>query len=113
MFYGFLLAEWKKKEANPRFAELLGWPWAGAPSLLSEMAHVELGPAAMAEIYNGDPSPLFDRLLNDDAGDEDIRFWQLRALILLVLRGALDRNAVRKFLARAFDELEQEPEQHV
>jgi hypothetical protein len=113
VFYGFLLAaEWKQKEAFPGFAELLGWPWAGAPSLLSEMAHAELGPAVMAEIYDGDPSPLFDLLL-DDAGDEDIRFWQWRTLILLVLRGALDLDAVRAFLVRAFDELEQEPESHV
>ncbi len=113
MFYGFLLAaEWKQKEAYPRFAELLGWPWAGAPSFLSEMTHAELGPAVMAEIYDGDPSPIFDLLL-DGAGDEDIRFWQWRTLIPLVLRGALDLDAVRKFLVRAFDELEREPEQHV
>jgi len=52
-------------------------------------------------------------LLLDDAGDEDIRFWQWWALILLVLRGALDLDSVRTFLVRAFDELEQEPEQHV
>ncbi len=76
MFYGFLLAtEWKQKEAYPRFAELLGWPWAGAPSLLLEMAHAELEPAIMDEIYDGDPTPVFDLHL-DDAGDEDIRFWQ-------------------------------------
>ena len=79
----------------------MGWPWAGAPSLLSEMVHAELGPAVMAEIYHGDPSPLFDLLL-DDAGDEDIRFWQWRTLILLVLRGALDLDAVRKFLVRVW-----------
>jgi len=79
VFYGFLLAaEWKQKEAYPRFAELSRWSWAGAPSLLLEMAHAELGPAVMAEIYEGDPSPLFHLLLDDDAGDEDIQFWQWR-----------------------------------
>jgi hypothetical protein len=113
VFDGFLLAaEWKQKEAYPRLAELSRWYWAGAPSLLLEMAHAELGPAVMAEIYDGDRSPIFDLLL-DDARDEDFRFWQWRTLILLVLRGALDLDAVRKFLVRAFDELEQEPEQHV
>jgi hypothetical protein len=113
VFYGFLLAaEWKQKDAYPRFAELLSWSWAGAPDLLSDMVHAELGPAVMAEIYDGDPSPLFDLLL-DDSGDEDIRFWQWRTLILLVLRGALDLDALRTFLVRAFDELEQEPESHV
>ena len=66
----------------------------------------------MAEIYDGDPSPLFDLLL-DDSGDEDIRFWQWRALIPLVLRGALDLDVLRTFLVRAFDDLEQEPESHV
>ena len=73
-FYGSLLAaKWKQKEAYSRFAELLRWPWAGASEPSLEMGHAELGPAVMAEIYDRDPSPLFDLLL-DDAGDEDIRF---------------------------------------
>ncbi len=93
------------------FRRALGLALAGAQILLSETAHAELGSAVMAEIYDGDPSPLFDLLL-DDAGDEDIRFWQWRTLIPLVLRGALDLDALGKFLVRAFDELEQEPEQH-
>ncbi len=113
MFYGFLLAaEWKQKEAYRRFAALLSWNWAGAPGLLSELVYENVGAAVMAELYDGDPSPLFNLILDHAAG-ESIRFWQWRALILLVLRGALDIGAVRKFLVRAFDDLEQEPESHV
>ena len=113
VFYGFLLAaEWKQKEAFPGFAELLGWPWAGAPSLLSEMAHAELGPAVMAEIYDGDPSPLFDLLL-DERRRRGHSFLAVAHGDPVVLRGALELDAVRAFLVRAFDELEQEPESHV
>jgi hypothetical protein len=37
LFYGFFLAvDWKQKEAFRPFAELLSWPEAMLPSLLSE-----------------------------------------------------------------------------
>jgi hypothetical protein len=113
LFYEFLLAaEWKEKAAYPRFAELLSWPWAGVPNLLGEVVYDDLGARIMAAMYDGDPSPLF-KLRLDDTASENIRFWQWRTVILLVLGGALDLETVRKFLIRAFDELEQEPEQIV
>jgi len=73
------------KEAYRRFAELLSWNWAGAPGLLSELVYENVGAAVMAELYDGDPSPLFNLLL-DHTASESIRFWQWRTLILLVLR---------------------------
>ena len=113
LFYGFLLAaEWKQTEAYPLYIELLRCPFAGHPNLFSEIVYDDLGARVMAEIYNGDPTPLWTLLL-DDAADESVRFWQWRTLILLVLRGALDLETLRQFLVRAFDELEQEPQQHV
>jgi hypothetical protein len=113
LFYGFLLAaEWKQTEAYPRYAKLLRWNWTGMTNLLSEMVYDDLGARVMAEIYNGDPAPMFELLL-DDAANESTRFWQWRTLVLLVLRGALDRATLRQFLVRAFDELEQEPDQHM
>ncbi len=76
------------------------------------IAHAPVAFAFMAELYDGDPSPLFNLLLNH-AAIEPIRFWQWRTLILLVLRRALDLGVVRKFLVRAFEELEQKAESHV
>ena len=72
----------------------------------------DLGARVMEAMYDGDPAPLF-KLLLDDTGSENFRFWQWRKVILLVLQGALDLETVRKFLIRAFDELEQEPEKLV
>jgi hypothetical protein len=113
LFYGFLLAaEWKQTEAYSRYVELLRWPLAGLPNLLSEMVYDTQGARVMAEFYNGDPAPLFTLLL-DETGSESIRFWQWRTLILLVARGALDLDTLRRFLVWAFEELEQEPEKHV
>jgi hypothetical protein len=113
LFYGFLLAaEWKQKEAYPLFAELLSWPWAEAPTLLSEMVHDDIAARVMAEIYDGDPSPLFRLLVNRDAS-QSVRFWQWRTLMALALRGEIGLEVVRSFLTRAFDALEQEPDSHV
>ena len=72
----------------------------------------DLGARVIAAMYDGDPAPPY-KLLLDDAGSENIRFWQWRTVILLVLQGALDLETVRKFLICAFDELEQEPEKLV
>ncbi|PPQ28247.1 hypothetical protein CCR94_18310 [Rhodoblastus sphagnicola] len=113
LFYGFLLAaEWRRTEAYPRYASLLQWSWAGEPNLLSETVFSDVGPRVMAEIYDGNPVPLFNLLLDHTAHDS-IRFWQFRTLIILVIKGELDMPTLKAFLVRAFDELEQEPEQHV
>ncbi|MCW2319011.1 hypothetical protein M2322_004580 [Rhodoblastus acidophilus] len=113
LFYGFLLAaEWKRKEAYRYYAYLLAWSWAGTPNLLSEIVYSDQAARLMAEIYDGDPTPLFN-LLVDQYADQSYRFWQFRTLILLVKKGALDLATVKDFLIRAFDLLEQEPEQHV
>lgn len=115
LFYGFLLAaEWKQTEAYPHYVKLLSWNLAGWPTLLSEIVFNPLAARIMAEIYNGDPEPLFSLLLDKaGVGGDSIRFWQWQTLILLVSRGALDLDTLRRFLVRAFDDLEQEPEQHV
>jgi hypothetical protein len=113
LFYGFLLAaEWKQTEAYPLYARLLGWPHAGSRALLSEMVYDERSSRVMAKFYDGDPEPLFTLIL-DKNGDESIRFWQWRTLIVLGARGQIDLDVPRAFLIRAFDELEQEPDQLV
>ena len=113
LFYGFLLAaEWKRKQAYSRYAELLRWSWAGNPNVLSETLFCDLGPRVMAELYDGDPEPLY-KLMLDPGADELIRFWQFRTFILLVEKGAMDKETLRAFLVRCFKELEQEPDMHV
>lgn len=113
LFYGFLLAaEWKQTEAFPFYAQLLTWSWSGTPNLLSEIVFHDLGARIMAEIYNGDPKPLFGLLL-DETADESIRYWQWRTVILLGVRGTFSLEMLRRFLTHAFDDLEHEPDLHV
>ena len=73
-FYGFLLAaEWKQKEAYPRFAELLRLALGGGLQAFSRDGARRAGTCGYGRNLRRDASPLFDLLL-DDAGDEDIQF---------------------------------------
>jgi hypothetical protein len=60
LFYGFFLAaEWKQKEAFRPFTELLSWPEAMLPNLLSErVASEDVASRLLAEFYDGDPVSL-------------------------------------------------------
>ena len=55
--YGFFLAaEWKQKEAFRPFAELLSWPEAMLPDLLSEpVVSEDVASRFLAEFYDGIP----------------------------------------------------------
>jgi hypothetical protein len=111
LFYGFFLAtEWKQKEAFRLFTELLGWPEAMLPNLLSE-AVVSEGVASriLAESYDGDPLSLF-KLLMDRHASDSVRFWQWRTLIRVAINNEIDHDTLRSLLSRAFNDLEQEPD---
>jgi Protein of unknown function (DUF1186) len=114
VFYGFFLAAtWKQKEAFRPFTELLSWPQAMLPNLLSEAVVTEdVASRILAEFYDGDPEPLY-KLLTDPTGDDSIRFWQWRTLIRVATKGEIDHDALRSLLARAFDDLEEEPNRMV
>jgi hypothetical protein len=109
LFYGFFLAaEWKQKEAFRPLAELLSWPEAMLPNLLSEPVVTEdVASRLLAEFYDGDPASLFKLLMDRNASDS-VRFWQWRTLIRMAIKGEIDQDALRGLLIRAFDELEQE-----
>jgi hypothetical protein len=57
LFYGFFLAaEWKEKEVFRPFAELLRWPEAMLPNLLSEaVVSEDVASRLLPEFYDGDP----------------------------------------------------------
>ena len=46
----------------------------------------------------------------DRTAGDSVRFWQWRTLIRVAINNQIDHNTLRSLLARAFDELEQEPD---
>ena len=114
VFYGFFLAaEWKQTEAFQPFTELLGWPHAMMPNLLSEaVASEDVGSRVLAEFYNGDLASLL-KLLTDRDGVDSVQFLQWRTLIRLGVKDQIHRETLQRLLARAFDELEPEADRLV
>jgi Protein of unknown function (DUF1186) len=109
LFYGFFLAaEWKQKEAFRPFTELLSWPEAMLPNLLSEeVVSEDAASRILAQFYDGDPASLF-KLLMDQTASASVRFWQWRTLIRAAINNQIDQGTLRSLLARAFDEMPQE-----
>jgi len=107
--YGFFLAaEWKQKEAFRPFTELLRWPEAMLPNLLSEPAVSEdVASRLLAEFYDGESASVL-RLLMDPNTSDSVRFWRWRTLIRVAINDEIDHDTLRSLLARAFDDLEQE-----
>src|SRR5437660_229163 len=66
-------------------------------------------PATMAAVFDGDPQPLYDIILDPNA-EEFIRSRMCEALAMITLRGELDRDLAARFLRDAFNELR--PQRH-
>ena len=108
LFYGvFLLADWREQAAYRPFARLMRFPWVSHDHLLGEPAVEEPGYRIMAAVFDGDPKPIFDIILDLDA-DSSVRFWQWHALTLIALEGKLDRAVAADFARRAFVEMGRE-----
>jgi hypothetical protein len=58
----------------------------------------------MAAVFDGDPQPLYDIILDPNA-EEFIRSRMCEALAMITLRGELDRHLAGRFFRDAFNEL--------
>lgn len=58
----------------------------------------------MAAVFDGDPQPLYDIILDPNA-EEFIRSRMCEALAMVTLRGELDRDLAERFLPDAYNEL--------
>lgn len=89
LFYGFFLAaQWIQKEAFRPFVELISWPDAMLPNLLSEeVVSEDVVSRILAQFYDGDPASLFKPLMDRTASDS-VRFWQWRTLIRVAMSSA-------------------------
>ncbi len=105
LFFVFhLLGEWREKSSYRPLARLLRQPADEIEDLLGD-ATTETGPRVMAAVFDGDPQPLYDVILDPQA-DEFVRSGMCEALAMLALRDELPRAEVARFLRRCYSELE-------
>jgi Protein of unknown function (DUF1186)/SEC-C motif len=105
LFYIFhLLGSWREKSAYRPLATVLRAPSNEIDGLLGDFS-TETSHRVMASVFDGDPQPLQDIILDSDA-DQFVRSRMLEALGMLTLRGDLPRNEMAAFLRRCWDELQ-------
>jgi hypothetical protein len=101
-----LFGEWREKSAYRPLARLLRRPeiYDVLGDAVGETSH-----RVMAAVFDGDPQPLYDIILDPDA-DEFVRSRMCEALAMVVLQGELDRAAAARFLRDAFAEMRPQAE---
>jgi hypothetical protein len=90
-----LLGEWREKSAYRPLSRLLRLD--GVDSDLGDAVTSTMH-QVMAAVFDGDPQPLYDIILDREA-DEFIRAMTFKSLTTLVLEGGLQRAEVARFLA--------------
>jgi hypothetical protein len=105
LFFVFhLLGEWREKTAYRPLARLLRCPADEADTIFGD-ATAETCHRVMAGVFDGDPQPLYEIILDPNA-EEFIRSRMCEALAMITLRGELDRDLAESLLRDAFNELE-------
>lgn len=105
LFFIFhLLGEWRERTAYRPLARLLRCPADEADVIFGD-AITSTSHRVMAAVFDGDPQPLYDIILDPNAG-EFIRSRMCEALAMVTLQGELDRALTSRFLRDAFNELQ-------
>jgi hypothetical protein len=100
-----LLAEWRETAAYRPLIRLARSP--GFEEVVGEDAAVETCHRVIAAVFDGDPAPLTDAIL-DPAADEYVRSRMCEALAMLTLAGKIAREDAAAFLQQSFVAFEQE-----
>lgn len=100
LFIFFLLGQWRETSAYKPLARLLRSPPDDIEALFGD-GIVESGQRVMAAVFDGDPQPLYDIIL-DQGADEYVRSRMCEALGMLVLDGRVPHGEARRFLQDAF-----------
>jgi hypothetical protein len=104
LFFVFhLLGEWREKTAYRPLARLLRCPTQEVDAILGDAITVTAH-RVMAAVFDGDPQPLYEIILDPDA-DQFLRSRMCEVLAMLILRGELDRDSATRFFRDAFMEL--------
>jgi hypothetical protein len=112
LFFIFhLFGEWREKSAYGRLASLLRFPPDEVDGFLGD-GITSTAHRVMAGVFDGDPQPLHDIILDPDA-DEFVRSAMCETLAVLVLRGELDKAEAGRFLRDAFAGIEPQAQNFV
>jgi hypothetical protein len=97
LFFIFhLLGEWRETSAYRALARLLRRPPDDVDAAISEAITMTTH-RVMAAVFDGDPQPIYNIILDDNA-DQFIRSRMCETLVMLVLQDRLDRAEVASFL---------------
>jgi hypothetical protein len=99
-----LLGEWRETSAYRPLARLLRQP-PDLPERLLGDATTETGYRVMAAVFDGDPQPLYEIIL-DESADEFVRSCMFDTLVILVRQGRLPRAEAARFLTACLTELQ-------
>jgi Protein of unknown function (DUF1186)/SEC-C motif len=105
-FIFHLLGSWREKSAYRLLAQLLNLPRDELDRVLGG-AITETTHRVMTAVFDGDPQPLYDVILNENA-DEFARSRMLEVLAMVALRGELAREEVAQFLHECFAKFQAE-----
>jgi hypothetical protein len=112
LFFIFhLLGEWREKAAYRPLARLLRLPRRDVDAIFGDGITTS-SHRVMASVFDGDPQPLYDIILDPDA-DHFIRAGMCEALAMVTVRGELDRAVAGRFLRDAFTEMRPQAECYV
>jgi len=104
LFFVFhLLGSWREKSAYRPLAKLLRRPGDDIDAIfggaVSETSH-----RVMAAVFDGDPAPLYEVILDPEA-DEFIRARMCEVIAMATLRGEMPRAEAVRFLRACYSEL--------
>jgi Protein of unknown function (DUF1186)/SEC-C motif len=102
-FIVHLLGSWREKSAYRPLARLLRCPHQDVDGLLGD-AITETSSQIMAGVFDGDPQPLYEIILDPEA-DEFVRWAMCDTLAIVTLKGELPRSEAARFLAACFTDL--------
>jgi hypothetical protein len=109
LFFVFhLLGQWREKSAYRLLAQLLRRPRDEIDVILGG-AVTETTHRVMAAVFDGDPEPLYEVIL-DPKADEFIRSRMCEALAMVTLRGEFPCKEAGRFLHACYAELEPQEE---
>jgi hypothetical protein len=109
LFFVFhLLGQWREKSAYRPLAAFLRRPWKELDPILGG-ATTETTHRVMASVFDGDPTPLYEVIL-DPGADEFIRARMFDALVIVTLRGGLPREETARFLRACYTDLQPQDE---
>lgn len=99
-FIFHLLGDWQETAAYRPLARLLRLPDDELHDILGD-AVISTSNRVMLGVFDGDPQPLFDVVL-DEKADRFVRYRMCRALWALALRGDIEKKRVATFLRDCF-----------